>query len=69
MHDAVVYTCTLTEYDLHEHVDCKVGLREYSQSKKGRCYTYLEVRLSENGEMESELKQRIGLAATGVCEK
>ena len=46
-----------------EYIECKVKV-EGVRPKQMRVAIYLGVRLSDNGEMESELEQRIGMAAT-----
>ena len=46
-----------------EHTECKVEV-EGVTIEQVRETVYLGVRLSENGGMESELEQRIGMAAT-----
>ena len=48
-----------------DHTECKVEV-EGVTIEQARETVYLGVRLSENGGMESELEQRIGMAATTV---
>ena len=46
-----------------DHTECKVEV-EGVTIEQARETVYLGVRLSENGEMDSELERRIGMAAT-----